>query len=111
VGGSTEVGADSTTAAGIRRMEMGDGLPANWRGLEFRNWGLMELRNCELSIRGLPGVVGTYLGFWGVGVTAIPGVVGFLVALDSVNSFAPAAPQGVYTPRPTVPRPHRTIWV
>jgi hypothetical protein len=70
----------STAAAGRRWREVG--LPANWRGLEFRNWGLVELRNCELSIRGLPGVIGTYLGFW---VTAIPGVVGFLVALDSAK--------------------------
>jgi hypothetical protein len=45
---------------------VGDDLPAKWHGLEFRNWGLVELRNYELSIRGLP--VGTYLGFCGSAV-------------------------------------------
>jgi hypothetical protein len=53
------VGAGSTAAIGLRRTEVGAGLPAKWRGLEFRNWGLVELRNCELSNRRLPGVAGT----------------------------------------------------
>jgi hypothetical protein len=52
------VGAGSTAAIGLRRTEVGAGLPAKWRGLEFRNWGLVELRNCELSNRRLPGVLG-----------------------------------------------------
>jgi hypothetical protein len=71
---------------------------ANWHGLEFRNWGLVELRNCELSIRGLPGVAGTYLGFWGTRVTAIPGVVGFLVALDSAKFVCTRSSTGGFIP-------------
>jgi hypothetical protein len=107
------VGAGSTAAAGLRRTEVGDGLPANWRGLEFRNWGLVELRNCKLSIRGLPAVVGTYLGFWGAGVTAIPGVVGFLVALDSakfVCTRGGADPTESYGFKPHHLFPVSSIW-
>jgi hypothetical protein len=103
------VGAGSTAATGLRRTEVGDGLLANWRGLEFQNWGLVEMRNCELSNRGLLGVVGTYLGFWGAGVTAIPRVVGFYEI--RLHPQLHEGGGGVYTPRPTVPLPHRTIWV
>jgi hypothetical protein len=54
---------------------VGDGLSAKWRRLEFRNWGLVELRNYELSIRGLP--VGTYLGFCGFAVQGAGLLLGF----------------------------------
>jgi hypothetical protein len=92
---------------------VGDGLPAKWRGLEFRNWGLVvELRNYELSIHGLP--VGTYLGFWGSAVQGCwitAGVLGYYWA--GVLGLCDSAKfdWGGYIPRPTVPRPHRTIWV
>jgi hypothetical protein len=67
-----EVGAGSTAAAGLRRTEVGDGLPTNWGGLDLRIWGWAGAANLGwagvvnfklggvakfLSIRGLPGVV------------------------------------------------------
>jgi hypothetical protein len=33
------VGAGSIAAMDLRRTEVGDGLPASWRGLELRTWG------------------------------------------------------------------------
>jgi hypothetical protein len=42
---STEVGAGSTAATGLRRTKVGDGLPANWGGLKLRTWGLVELQS------------------------------------------------------------------
>jgi hypothetical protein len=99
-GGSTEVGAGSTAAVGLRRTEVGDDLPANWRGLEFRNWGLVELQNCKLSIRGLSAVVGTYLwvmGFWGY--------------CDSWGCWVSGGSGFCEIRLHLGGRPHRTIWV
>jgi hypothetical protein len=70
---------------------VGDGLPAKWHGLEFRNWGLVELRNYELSIRGLP--VETYLGFWGSAVQGCwvtAGVLGFWVTAGVLGFWVTA---------------------
>jgi hypothetical protein len=112
------VGAGSTVAVGLRRTEVGDGVPANWRGLEFQNWGLVELRNCKLSIRGLPAVVGTYLGFWGAGVTAITGVLGLLRLLGCWGycDYWGCWVSGGFgfceiRLHPGGGRPHRIIWV